>query len=342
MTSALPLPTLAYQSLAPDLSICRVLNGMWQVSGAHGRIQADRAIAQMFDYLDAGLTTWDLADHYGPAEEFIGEFRRQVRDRRGEAALAQIQAFTKWVPRPGAMTRQWVEENVDRSLRRMQTDRLDLLQFHWWDYSNPAYFEALEHLAALQTAGKIHHLALTNFDTERLKLIVDRGIKIISNQVQFSLVDRRPLAKMSQFCQQNGIQLLAYGTLCGGFFAEKYLGQREPARWSMETVSQQKYRNMIQAWGGWDLFQQLLKTMNLIAQKHGVSLANVAVRYVLQQPAVAGAIVGARLSIAEHIQENTQIFGFELDQEDYDRLEPVLTQSQDLMTVIGDCGDEYR
>ena len=123
----------------------------------------------MLPYHDAGFTTWDLADHYGPAEDFIGEFRRRLAAERGEAALSEIQAFTKWVPRPGPMTRQIVENNVDISLRRMGVERLDLLQFHWWEYRDKRYLDALEQLAALRDEGKIHRLALTNFDTERLR-----------------------------------------------------------------------------------------------------------------------------------------------------------------------------
>jgi hypothetical protein len=89
----------------PDFTTCRLLNGMWQVSGAHGYIDPASAIAEMFAYHDAGLTTWDLADHYGPAEDFIGSFRRQFAARYGVERLSEIQAFTKWVPAPGRMTR---------------------------------------------------------------------------------------------------------------------------------------------------------------------------------------------------------------------------------------------
>src|ERR687888_534344 len=102
--------------LTPDLRICRILNGMWQVSGAHGPIPRREAIADMFAYHDAGFTTWDLADHYGPAEDFIGEFRRQLAATRGPGALTTMQAFTKWVPPPGPMTRPIVENNVAISL----------------------------------------------------------------------------------------------------------------------------------------------------------------------------------------------------------------------------------
>lgn len=325
-----------------DLNISRVLNGMWQVSGAHGRINQKAAIESMFKYMDAGFTTWDLADHYGPAEDLIGEFRRQVAATRGEAALANIQAFTKWVPRPGKMTREIVESNIDISRRRMDVESLDLMQFHWWDYQDKNYLDALKYMAELQLAGKIKHLALTNFDTERLQIITDTGIKIVSNQVQFSIVDRRPEMNMKRFCQQHDIKLFAYGTICGGLLSEKYLQKSAPGRLGLNTASLRKYKNMIDAWGGWGLFQELLATLKQIADKYNVSIPNVAVRYILDQPTVAGAIVGARLGVSEHIENNANVFNFALDNQDVKQIDEISSQSQDLYQLIGDCGDEYR
>lgn len=336
------LPASSRSQLTPDLTICRILNGLWQVSGAHGPIDPRKAIPAMMDYVDAGFTTWDLADHYGPAEDFIGEFRKQLAATQGEAALSQIQAFTKWVPRPGSMTREFVEQNIDLSRQRMGVDSLDLLQFHWWEYRDPAYLDALKHMVDLQTEGKIKHLALTNFDTEHLQIILDNAIPIVSNQVQYSLIDRRPQVQMAKFCEQHNIKLFAYGSLCGGLLSEAYLGKQEPGRWDLSTASQRKYKQMIDAWGGWSLFQKLLETLNSIAQNHHVSIANVAVRYVLEQPAVGGVIVGAKLGVSQHIQENARVFDFSLDQADYQTLDAVLAQSRDLYTRIGDCGDEYR
>ena len=326
----------------PDLEICRILNGMWQVSGSHGSIAPQKAISSMFSYLDAGFTTWDLADHYGPAEDFIGEFRRQLVAQRGIDALNNLQAFTKWVPRPGKMTKEIVEKNIAISLRRMDVDSLDLLQFHWWDYRDKNYLDALYFLGELQQEGKIKHLALTNFDTEHLKIILSAGIKIVSNQVQFSLIDRRPLVKMAQFCQEHNIYLLAYGTLAGGLLGAKYLGHPEPNAMSLNTASLRKYKNMIDAWGNWQLFQELLTVLKAIADSYHVTIPNVAVRYVLEQKAVAGAIIGVRLGVAEHIAENARIFDFQLSPQDYQKIDHVLEKSRDLLQLIGDCGDEYR
>jgi aryl-alcohol dehydrogenase-like predicted oxidoreductase len=336
------LPEASRFPFTADLSICRILNGMWQVSGAHGAIDPARAVAAMEAYHDAGFTTWDLADHYGPAEDLIGNFRRRFAARHGAERLAEIQAFTKWVPSPGAMTRRVVEDAIGVSLRRMGVQRLDLLQFHWWDYRDARYLDALRHLADLQQDGKIRHLALTNFDTGRLAVIAGHGIRVVSNQVQYSLVDRRPAAKMAAFCAEHGITLLTYGTVLGGLLSEKYLGRPEPGRGELTTASLQKYKQMIDAWGGWALFQELLAALKRAADKHGASVANVGTRYVLDRPAVAGVIVGARLGLTEHIADNVRVFDFAPDAEDLDAIEPVLAKSRDLMRIIGDCGDEYR
>src|ERR1700741_147551 len=182
------LPASSRFQFTADLEICRVLSGMWQVSGAHGAIDPARAVEEMFAYHEAGFTTWDLADHYGPAEDFIGAFRRRFAADR----LAEIPAFTKWVPHPGRMTRRVVEDAIGVSLSRMGVERLDLLQFHWWDYGDRSYLDALRHLADLQNEGRIRHLGLTNFDTERLRIIAEQWLRIVSNQVQYSVLDRRP------------------------------------------------------------------------------------------------------------------------------------------------------
>ena len=336
------LPESSRYELTDGLQICRILNGMWQVSGAHGRIDPGAAIRSMFSYVDAGFTTWDLADHYGPAEDFIGEFRRQLAAQRGPESLCDIYAFTKWVPRPGPMTRQVVEGNIDISCQRMGMDRLDLLQFHWWDYRDERYLDALSHLADMRDEGRIREVALTNFDTQRMQDVADRGIRIASNQVQYSLIDRRPEVDMAGFCGEQGSSLLAYGTVCGGLLTDRYLGRPEPTRAELNTASLGKYKQMIDAWGGWGLFQQLLSTLRTVADRHDASIANVAVRYVLDRPAVAGVIVGARLGVAEHISDNARVFDINLDADDLQTIETVLAESRDLYRIIGDCGDEYR
>jgi aryl-alcohol dehydrogenase-like predicted oxidoreductase len=331
-----------YYELAPNLTICRILNGMWQVAGGHGYIDHELAIADMLRYHDAGFTTWDVADIYGPAEDFIGQFRRILLKLKGKEELERVQSLTKWVPQPGKVTRSFVNENIDRSLRRMSVSSLDLLQFHWWDYNNPYYMDALRYLSDLRDERLIKHIGLTNFDTERMQIMIDSGLRIVSNQVQYSIIDRRPEVKMIPFCLEHNTSLLAYGSICGGLISERYLGTVEPSTAELNTASLRKYKQMIDAWGGWDLFQKLLLTLKNIAQKYDVSIANVATNYILAKAAVAGVIIGDRLGIVDHRNDNTQVFNFDLDKSDCYAIDAVCTNANNLFEIIGDCGDEYR
>jgi aryl-alcohol dehydrogenase-like predicted oxidoreductase len=329
--------------LAPDLTICRIVNGMWQVAGGHGRIDHELAIEDMIRYHEECFTSWDLADIYGPAEDFIGEFRSKLLALKGkEEELDRIQALTKWVPQPVTITRSIVNERIERSLRRMSVGSLDLLQFHWWDYNNPYYMDALKYLSDIRDKGLIKHIGLTNFDTERMQIMTDSDIQIVSNQVQYSIIDRRPEIKMIPFCKKCNISLLAYGSICGGLISERYLGRTQPSTAELNTLSLRKYKQMIDAWGGWNLFQELLSTLKRIAQKYNVSIANVATRYILDKSAVAGVIIGVRLGIVDHRNDNAQVFNFSLDKSDCDDIDTVCTKSNNLFEIIGDCGDEYR
>jgi aryl-alcohol dehydrogenase-like predicted oxidoreductase len=222
----------------------------------------------------------------------------------------------------------------------MGLDSLDLIQFHWWDYNNPYYIDALKYLSDLRDEGKIKNIGLTNFDTERMQIMKEAGLKIVSNQIQYSIIDRRPEVHMAKFCRDNNMSMLAYGTICGGLLSERYLGKPEPH--DLDTASLRKYKQMVDAWGGWELFQDLLSVLNEIAQKHKVNIANIATRYILDKPAVGGVIIGVRLGIANHRDDNARVFSFRLDDDDNSRLEELCKKSNDLFELIGDCGDEYR
>jgi aryl-alcohol dehydrogenase-like predicted oxidoreductase len=328
--------------LAPDLKICRIINGMWQVSGAHGYIDQNQAINSMRLYLDSGFTTWDLADHYGPAEDFVKILREKLMKEKSEELIQDIKFFTKWVPRPQKITREIVKKAINISRKRMGVDTLDMLQFHWWDYQDKNYLKAIQFLDELREEGIISTLGLTNFDTIHLEEFLKMGINIISNQVQYSLIDRRPEQLMTTICKKYNIKLLAYGTLCGGLLSERYLDKPEPFGEQLNTVSLYKYKNMIDRWGDWALFQELLHKLKNIALKYNVSIANVAVRYVLENPVIGGAIIGARLGISEHIKQNSRVFNFTLNEDDVYQINKILSKSNDLMKIIGDCGDEYR
>ena len=326
--------TLEIINLSSSLTVPRIINGLWQVAGAHGPIDPNVALLEMKQYHDAGLYAWDMADIYGPAENLYGQFLQLLEPS------SQSVGFTKFVPSPGHMTKSLVTSCIDRSLLRMNVDAIDLLQFHWWDYGDREYSNAIRNLADLTEDGKIMNLGLTNFDTAHLNEFLDIGIKIITNQVQFSVLDDRPEVSMIPFCTEHNIKLLCYGVLLGGFLSEKYLHTPEPQEHQLNTASLQKYKNMIDVWGGWSLFQELLSVMHKVAKKHDASIANVAVRYILDKPSVGAVIIGTRLGISKHIEDNLRTL--KLDEEDVSTIRNVASKGNNLYKVIGDCGDEYR
>ncbi|MEM9388116.1 MAG: aldo/keto reductase [Pseudomonadota bacterium] len=319
--------------LAPGLRIARVLNGLWQIADSERAVALDAvATAQaMAPYVEAGFTTFDMADHYGSAEVIAGTFRRQ-HARGGEAQL-----LTKWVPAPGPVSRNAVREAVDRALQRMQGERVDLLQFHAWHYPDPSWLDALFFLDELRAEGLIRHLGVTNFDTAHLRIALSSGIPIVSNQLSYSLLDRRAGGSMTALCEEFGVKLLAYGTLAGGLLSEAWVDAPEPQ--SLSTWSQMKYKRFIDAVGGWAPFQRVLSAVAQVARRHGVSMPVVASRYMLDQPAVGGVIMGARLNGKSHVEENLAIFRCSLDAQDHAVMDSVLAT---LDPVPGDCGDEYR
>jgi aryl-alcohol dehydrogenase-like predicted oxidoreductase/enamine deaminase RidA (YjgF/YER057c/UK114 family) len=330
------MTTIPRARLTPGLEISRVLTGLWQLADlerdgrAFNREQAARAMAE---YVDAGLTTFDMADHYGSAEDVTGIFRAEVR--KGAAA----QFLTKWVPEPGPTTPEQVRAAVDRACTRMRTERLDLLQFHVWSWADPRWLDTLWQLEQLRDAGRIGAIGVTNFDTAHVRVATASGIRLASNQVSGSLVDRRFTERLLPYAQQHDVGVLCYGTVLGGFLSERWLGKPEPQWGALETWSQMKYGRFIRAAGGWDVFQSLLRAVDGVAKKHDVSIANVACRWVLDHPGVRGIIVGARLGASSHVSDTARIFSFTLD--DADRL-AIATAQRDLAPIPGDCGDEYR
>jgi len=162
---------------------------------------------------------------------------------------------------------------------------------------------------------------------------------VVSNQVCYSLIDQRPRGPMAELCEAYGVGLLAYGTVGGGFLTERWLDAPEPDWDRLETWSQMKYGRFLGQAGGWDALQRLLRAAGTVALKHEASIANVACRTILDRPAVAGVIVGARLGASDHLADNLKIFDLALDEEDNALIDEALAG---LDPIPGDCGDEYR
>ncbi|KAJ3004306.1 hypothetical protein NUW54_g4876 [Trametes sanguinea] len=318
----------------------------WLYSIRYGEIMsANNGACQTAFVHIAGLPNLELftttADHYGPAEILFGEFRERWPEPQ------DIFGATKWcVFKRIAPTRALVEA-----------------AFHWQNYDDHGYIDALRHLQDLQHEGKISLIGLCNFDSLRMEEICEElgPGGIVSNQVQvraascgkspvaesltrvwkFSLVDIRPLYAMADVCKKHNVKLLTYGTVCGGFLSDTWLGRDEPDLYSgVLTPSQRKYLDMIvRAWGSWSLFQSLLLVLRSIADKYeGMSIANIATRWVLDHPFVGAVIIGARMGVSEHTDDNRKVYGFRLSAEDRAAIDGVLTKSNGARLSLRDFG----
>ena len=316
--------------LAPGVTVSRLIKGGWHLAGDHGDVDPEQAIRDMAAFVDAGITTFDCADIYTGVEELIGRFRREFP---GHAA--RLRVHTKFVPdldELAAVDRAYVERIVDRSLRRLGVERLDLVQFHWWDHSVARYVEVALELERLRKAGKIDRIGVTNFGTAELGELLDAGVPVLTHQLQYSLLDDRPEHGMVQLCRARGISLLAYGTVAGGFLSDRWLGQPSPAE-ALTNRSLVKYRLIIDEFGGWPLFQEVLAALRQVAERHGCDIATVATRVVLDRPGVAAAIVGA--TSAAHLAAHARVGSLELDGTDRALIEAVTRRRE------GPPGDVY-
>lgn len=322
--------------LSLNLEIPRIVTGLWQIADMerHGDIlNPQKAAAAMQAYAAAGLTAFDMADHYGSSEIIAGVFKNQYAEPQ------QIKLFTKWVPKPGKITRKDVRAAINLALERTQQETIDLLQFHAWFYPDPSWLDGLMYLNELRETGLIKHLGVTNFDAAHLNMALASGIPLVSNQICHSVIDQRAMGEMAKVCQKHDVKILAFGTLMGGFLSEKWLRKSEPKIEALATWSQMKYKRFIDAAGGWEVYQNLLQAMKQVAEKHGVSIANMASRFVLENPHVAAVIIGARLGESEHIEDNKKLLEIDLDETD---IATIKAAQKQLKPIPGDCGDEYR
>lgn len=324
--------------LIPGYHISQIIKGGWQLSAGHSldrKIEDERAINDMVQFIEAGITTLDFGDIYVGVEELVGRTLQRLRRTYGEEARDLVQLHTKYVPNEkslAAYDKADVELIVDRSLTRLGVSQVDLVQFHWWNYEATGYLDAMAELFRLKSQEKIRHVGITNFDLSHTQEFTEAGLKPASTQVQYSLLDRRVESGLGAYCLENGIGIIAFGTVAGGFISEKYQGVSEPSDFS--TRSNVKYKLIIEDFGGWDLFQELLSLLNQIAVKHQTDIASISSAWTLSRPGVKAVIVGARN--LDHLQRNLEIPRITLSDSDLGSIDELLMQSTGL------SGDVYQ
>lgn len=320
-------------AIEPNRALPRIILGAWQWSDGHDRssVHRDTLFPHIARLVDAGFNTFDCADIYTGVESLLGEF---VEWYQPSTSAPPISVHTKFVPDLDVLAtidRAYVRRVIDRSLSRLRVDQLDLVQFAWWNYDEPRYVEAAHWLQELHTEGTIRALGITNFDVQRVRELLDSGFRPVAHQVQYSALDHRPENGMVDLCREHDIQLLCYGTVAGGLLSKRYIGAQEPSEHA--NRSQTKYHLIVDEFGGWPAYQLLLSTLADVARKYRVSLTSVTVRYVLQQPQVGAAIIGARND--SHLSEMIETLGFQLDADDLARIRAIAASAP------GPSGDVY-
>jgi aryl-alcohol dehydrogenase-like predicted oxidoreductase len=269
-------------------------------------------------------------------EEIYGTLRARILAERGVEAERSLRVHTKLVPDLSVLRtieRRDIEAIVDRSLRRLKTERLDLVQFHWWDYSESRWLDAFGWLDQLRAKGKVRLIGATNFDAAHARAILEAGIPLVSMQVQYSVLDRRPEKGLSQLCQAHGVGLICYGSVAGGFLSDRWLGRPAPLG-PLENRSLVKYKLIIEDFGGWSLFQELLRTLRRVADSHDSDIASVASRFTLDLKGVVAVIIGA--TSRAHLAVNAGMSALKLTDADRGEVEAVGARRH------GPSGDVYE
>lgn len=316
--------------LVPGYQISPIIKGGWQLSAGHSldrTIEDAAAVADTVAFVEAGISTLDFGDIYVGVEELIGRALKELQSRYGQSARNMVQLHTKYVPNEKSLSTydpRDVSAIVNRSLGRLGVDQVDLVQFHWWNYEANHYLDAMRELFALKDEGKIRHIGITNFDTAKTKEFTDAGFKPASTQVQYSLLDRRVELSLGKYCIDNGIGIIAFGTVAGGFISERFLGTSEPNEFA--TRSNVKYKLIIEDFGGWELFQELLRVLDQIAKNHQSDIASISSAWTLQQPGVKAVIVGARNQ--DHLNRNLAIPNIVFTESELSAVNNVLAQSK--------------
>jgi aryl-alcohol dehydrogenase-like predicted oxidoreductase len=307
--------------LAPGYDVSRLIVGGWQLSAGHHAqpVAEDEAVERLVALADLGLDTLDCADIYTGVEELYGRFLKRWRTTSGSAR--PIRVHTKLVPDLSLLPRvdaAYVAGIVDRSLRRLGVDALDLVQFYWWDFQVGDWLGAARALGELVRAGKVRHLGATNLTGPEVRALEDAaGVPVVADQVQYSALDLRPEHGLAEHCARSATRMLCYGGLAGGLLTSRWLGA-PAASGPFASRSLTKYRLIVDEFGGWAAYQALLAELAAIGAAKGVEASAIALRFVLDQAGVAAAITG--FSTVARMRDNLRALDVTLDAHDHARI----------------------
>jgi len=279
-----------------NLKISRLTLGTWAIGGSlWGQYDEHKAIAAIETALDNGINIIDTAPVYGNghAEELIGKIIKTKRDQVILATKCGLDVENYYRE---DLSPKFIEKELNNSLKRLQTDYIDLYQCHWPDPNTPLE-ETIGKLLELQAAGKIHEIGVSNFSREQLTK-TSYYVKLATNQPQYSLLERTiETDGIKDTCIKNNIAVLPYGSLGAGFLTGKYKKWPKFGKGDCRTFfykfSSEKY---------WPKIELLINELRKISDAKNTTPGNIALAWSLSQPGISSIIVGARSP--EQVLEN--------------------------------------
>jgi aryl-alcohol dehydrogenase-like predicted oxidoreductase len=296
------------------LKISEIIYGNWLTHGS--QVENETAHACVRAALDQGITSFDTADVYanGKAESVLGE---ALKGERRES----LEVFTKvyWPtgpkgPNDTGLSRKHILESINGSLKRLQMDYVDLYQAHRYDVETPLE-ETMQAFADVVRSGKALYIGVSEWPADKIReahaMAKSLGIQLISNQPQYSMLWRVVEPEVIPACEDLGMSQIVWSPMAGGTLTGKYLPGQQPPAGSRATDEKGGGQRTLAAWLTDDVLTSVQK-LRPIAEGLGCTMGQLAIAWVLSNPNVAGAIVGA--SRPEQIVENVQASGITLDE----------------------------
>jgi len=304
------------------LMVSEISYGNWITHGS--QVEEEAALACVRAALDVGITTFDTADVYAGtrAEEVLG---RALKGERREG----LEIFTKvfWPTGPGrndrGLSRKHILESINGSLRRLQTDHVDLYQAHRYDYSTPLE-ETMEAFADVVHSGKAHYVGVSEWKASEIReahgLARELKIPLVSSQPQYSMLWRVIEAEVVPTSEELGIGQIVWSPMAQGVLSGKYLPGQPPPAGSRATDEKSGASFISRLMS--DEVLTTVQRLKPLAEEAGLNMAQLAIAWVLQNPNVSSAIIGA--SRPEQVQDNVRASGVKLDSELLKRIDEIV------------------
>lgn len=302
-----------------DLTVSEISLGTWLTFGVG--IEREKAIASLDQAFDLGINFIDTANAYGygAAESLLGE---ALKDRPRDSYILGTKVFVPMSETDYGLSRAQIEKQLDASLKRLNTDYVDLYQCHRYDVDTPLE-ETMEALTDAVKAGKVRYIGFSEWSPKQIQASLDLpGVeKFVSSQPQYSLLWRRPEKAVIPLCAENGISQIVWSPLAQGVLSGKYVPGDMPPQDS--RASSDKMNRQMGHWNRPEVIEAVHR-MKPLAEEAGVSMAQFALAWVLREPNVASAIVG--VSRPEQLAASAAASGLKIDPALFEKAEAIAAE----------------